>query len=136
MTKVPVLYGWWKWIVCHSLAGLNIIIFHDGLLNISYCHYNQKEKLENNYKTSFWKSQHFFLKKQMYTNVTTTSLLPLFIFVRFSMTPSTFWMTPKIKFLWKNGVSEKTKTHLPQHYNNCSAPTFLICLFGDHDTIL
>ena len=35
----------------------------------------------------------------------------------------------KFKFLWKNGVSEKTKAHLlqhPQHYNNCSAPTFLI----------
>ena len=35
----------------------------------------------------------------------------------------------KFKFLWKNGVSEKIKAHLPQHpqhYNNCSAPTFLI----------
>ena len=41
----------------HSLKGLNIIkqydiiIFHDSLFNISYCHYNQKEILENNYKT-------------------------------------------------------------------------------------
>ena len=35
----------------------------------------------------------------------------------------------KFKFLWKNGFSEKIKAHLPQHlqhYNNCSAPTFLI----------
>ena len=35
----------------------------------------------------------------------------------------------KLKFPWKNGVYEKIKTHLPstsQHYNNCSAPTFLI----------
>ena len=35
----------------------------------------------------------------------------------------------KFKFLWKNGVSEKIKAHLPQHpqhYSNCSAPTFLI----------
>ena len=35
------------------LTGLNIIIFHDGLFNISYYHYNQWEKGENNYKTSF-----------------------------------------------------------------------------------
>ena len=34
------------------------------LFNISYCHYNQYEKLENNYKTSFWKSQHFFKKSE------------------------------------------------------------------------
>ena len=35
----------------------------------------------------------------------------------------------KFKFLWKNGVSEKIKAHLPQHpqhYTNCSSPTFLI----------
>ena len=40
-----------------------------------------------------------------------------------------FLLFIKFKFLWKNGVSEKTKAHLlqhPQHYNNCSAPTFLI----------
>ena len=42
-----------KAIAHHSLTGLNIIIFHDGLFNISYCHYNQQEKLENNDKTSF-----------------------------------------------------------------------------------
>ena len=30
-----------KAIAHHSLTGLNIIIFHDGLFNISYCHYNQ-----------------------------------------------------------------------------------------------
>ena len=35
------------------LTGLNIIIFHDGLFNISYCHCNQQEKLENNCNTSF-----------------------------------------------------------------------------------
>ena len=34
--------------------------FYDGLFNISYCHNNQYEKLKNNYKTSFRKSQHFF----------------------------------------------------------------------------
>ena len=34
----------------------------------------------------------------------------------------------KFKFLWKNGVSERIKAHrsTPQHYYNCSAPTFLI----------
>ena len=37
--------------------------YSDGLFNISYCFYNQSEKLENNYKTSFWKSQHFFSEK-------------------------------------------------------------------------
>ena len=42
-----------KAIARHSLTGVNIIISHDGLFNISYCHYNQSEKLENNYKTSF-----------------------------------------------------------------------------------
>ena len=35
------LKGLAKVIVRHSLTGLNIIIFHDGLFNISYCHYNQ-----------------------------------------------------------------------------------------------
>ena len=35
--------------------------FYDGLFNISYCQNNhQYEKLKNNYKTSFRKSQHFF----------------------------------------------------------------------------
>ena len=38
--------------------------FMMGLFNISYCHYNQYEKLENNYNTSFWKSQHFFKKSE------------------------------------------------------------------------
>ena len=42
-----------KAIARHSLTGLNIIIFHDSLFNISFCDYNQQEKLENNYKTSF-----------------------------------------------------------------------------------
>ena len=53
-----------KAIARHSLTGLNIIIFHDGLFNTSYCHYNYLEKLENNYETSFWKSQHFFSKSE------------------------------------------------------------------------
>ena len=30
-----------KAIAPHSLTGLNFVIFHDGLFNISYCHYNQ-----------------------------------------------------------------------------------------------
>ena len=91
-----------KEIARHSFTGLNIIIFHEGLFNISYCHYNQQEKLENNYKTSFWKSQHFFKKKRSYTNARTP--LPLFVFVRFSVIPCppplnerTFWMTPKLR---------------------------------------
>ena len=40
-----------------------------------------------------------------------------------------FLLFIKFKFLWKNGVPEKIKTHLPQHpqhYNNCFTPTFLI----------
>ena len=45
--KVYMIYN--QWIHYHSMTGVNIIIFHDGLFNISYCHYN--------YKTSFWKSQ-------------------------------------------------------------------------------
>ena len=53
-----------KAIARHSFTGLNIIIFHDGLFNILYCHYNKQENLENNYKTSFWKSQHFFTKSE------------------------------------------------------------------------
>ena len=35
----------------------------------------------------------------------------------------------KFRFLWKNGVSEKIKTHLPQHPQHCNsflASTFLI----------
>ena len=34
----------------------------------------------------------------------------------------------KLQFLRKNGVSEKIEAHSPstlQHYNNCSAPSFL-----------
>ena len=46
-----ILCGLAKAIVSHSLTGLNITIFHDGLFDISYYHYNQYEKLENNYKT-------------------------------------------------------------------------------------
>ena len=42
-----------KTIARHSLTGLNIIIFHDGLFDISYCHYNQQEKLQNNFKIHF-----------------------------------------------------------------------------------
>ena len=98
MTKVFALWLA-KEIARHSFTGLNIIIFHEGLFNISYCHYNQQEKLENNYKTSFWKSQHFFKKKRSYTNARTP--LPLFVFVRFSVIPCppplnerTFWMRP------------------------------------------
>ena len=30
-----------KSIARYSFTGLNIIIFHDGLFNISYCHYDQ-----------------------------------------------------------------------------------------------
>ena len=41
-----------KGIARHSLTGLNIM-FHDGLFNISYCHYNQQKKTGENYKTSF-----------------------------------------------------------------------------------
>ena len=40
-----------------------------------------------------------------------------------------FLLFIKFKFLWKNGVSEKIKVHLPHHphyHNNCSAPTFSI----------
>ena len=40
-----------------------------------------------------------------------------------------FWLFTTFKFLWENGVSGKIKAHWPQHpqhYNNCSAPTFLI----------
>ena len=50
LRKVKVLA---KAIARHSLTGLNIVIFHDGLFNISQCHYNQQEKLENNYKKLF-----------------------------------------------------------------------------------
>ena len=59
-----ILRGLEKAIGRHSLTGLNITIFHNGLFNISYCHYNQYEKLENNYKTSFLKSQQLFLKSE------------------------------------------------------------------------
>ena len=40
-----------------------------------------------------------------------------------------FLLFIKFKFLSKNGVSEKIKAHFPQHphhYNNYSAPTFLV----------
>ena len=35
----------------HSLTGLNITIFYQRFFNISYCYYNQQEKLENDYQT-------------------------------------------------------------------------------------
>ena len=80
-----VLCGLAKAIARHLLTELNIIIFHDGLFNTSYCHYNQYEKLENNYKSSFWKSQHFFKKSE---RTYMLGIPPfLFVFVRFSMTP-------------------------------------------------
>ena len=59
-----ILCGLAKAIAQHSLTGLNIPIFYDGFFNISYCHYNQYRKLENNYKTLFWKCQHFFKKSK------------------------------------------------------------------------
>ena len=59
-----ILCGLAKPITRHSLTELNIIIFHDGLFNISYCYYNQQEKLENNYQTLFWKSELFFKKSK------------------------------------------------------------------------
>ena len=69
-------------------------------VNISYCHYNQQEKLENNYKTSFWKSQHFFFKKQTYTHARTLPF-PLVRFYSIFNEPlppllnkRTFWLTP------------------------------------------
>ena len=40
-SHIVILCGLAKEIVRHSLTGLDIIIFHDGLFNISYCHYNQ-----------------------------------------------------------------------------------------------
>ena len=79
-----------KAIAHHSLTGLNIIIFHDGLFNISYCHYNQQEKLENNDKTSFWKSKYFFKKSEGTHMLGPPPPLPLFVFVCFSMTPCSF----------------------------------------------
>ena len=41
ITHIVILCGLAKAIARHSLTGLNIIIFHGGLFNISYCHYNQ-----------------------------------------------------------------------------------------------
>ena len=31
-----------------------------------------------------------------------------------------YFLLYKFTFIWKNGVSEKIKAHLPQHYDNCS----------------
>ena len=95
-----LLCGLVKAIARLSLTELNIITFHDGLINISYCHYDQQEKLENNYKTLFWKSQNLKKKKkwkkQTYTHARTPR--PSVCFVRISMTP--FPSTANILFEW------------------------------------
>ena len=96
MTKVFALWLA-KEIARHSFTGLNIIIFHEGLFNISYCHYNQQEKLENNYKTSFWKSQHFF-KKSDRTQMLGPPSLCSFLFA-FQWSPSPFPST-NVPFEW------------------------------------
>ena len=112
-----ILCGQAKAVARYSLTGLNIIIFHDGLLNISYCDYNQKEKLENNYKTSIWKSQHYFFKKRTYTHARTP--LFLFLFVRFSLcSPCSFDQIENLKV--------KMNLHLPSH---CSIFIFSKCIF-------
>ena len=86
----------------HSLTGLNVIIFYDGLFNNSYYHYNQQEKLENNYKTSFWKSQHCFKKSERTHMLEPPS--PCLFLSAFQWPPSpplhTFSMTPKIIQVW------------------------------------
>ena len=65
------------------------------LFKISYRYYNQFQKLENNYKTSFWKSQHFFLKSKR-THMLGRPLL-LFVFVCL-LNKRTFWMTPCVSY--------------------------------------
>ena len=57
-----ILCGLAKAIARHSLTGLNIVIFHDGLFNISYCHYNQKENWRITMKLHF-ENLSIFLKK-------------------------------------------------------------------------
>ena len=98
---ILILCGLAKAIARHSLTGLNIIIFHDGLFNIWYCHYNQK----GNYKIITLKL-HFENLSILFLKSALTLMrgphLPLFVFVRFSITPPpppllnerTFWMTP------------------------------------------
>ena len=99
------------------------------MFNISYCHYNQWEKLENDYKISFWKSQYFFKKRECtHMLAPTPPPLPLLDFVRFSMTPfppllneRTFWMTPWLCLLLSLCyhvplyilLSSRTSTRLP-----------------------
>ena len=112
MTKVSTLWLV-KAIACHSLTGLNIIIFHDGLFNISYCHYKQQEKLENNYNTSFWKSQRFFKKPNLHK---CQDPLPLFVFLYFSMTPSPPPSSQRTYFL-----------NDPQHRLDIPFLSFIIC---------
>ena len=115
MTKVSALWLA-KVIACHSLTGLNIIIFHDGLFNISHCPYNQQEKLENNYKTSIWKSQQFFFKKRTYANAMTP--LPLFVFVCFSMMPSPLPST-NVLFEWLPRIPGWSDLESFINSNNC-----------------
>ena len=97
-----ILCGLVKAIKRHLLTGLNIIIFHDGLFNISYCHYNEWEKLENNYKLHF-KNLSIFFEKTC-TCVRTPFLL--FAFVCFSMN-SPLPSSMNILFKWPPWTSLK-----------------------------
>ena len=59
ISHIVILFGLAKAIAHHSLTGLNIIIYHDSLIFHNAIIINRKN-WRITYKTSFWKSKHFF----------------------------------------------------------------------------
>ena len=88
-----------KAIARHSSTGLNIIIFHDGFIFHTAMIINRKN----------WRiiiKRHFenpsiFFKKSKRTQMLGPSPLPLFTFVRFSMTPSAPLLSTNVLFEWR-----------------------------------
>ena len=87
-----------KAITWYSLTGLNIIILHDSFFLIFHTVIIINSKNWRTIKLHF-ENLSIFFKKNERTHIL-GPLLPLFIFVCFSMTPTpllnecTFWMTP------------------------------------------
>ena len=95
-----ILRGLAKAIAHHSLTGLNIKIFHDGLIFHTAIIINRKN-WRITIKLYLENLSIFFFKKWTYTHARTPPPLVLFVFVRFSMTPPllnerTFSMTPNL----------------------------------------